>query len=87
MDDVITVALAFAPDLVTTTAPLFADVVIEKGVARGQVVAYRGHQILPGGDGPRTTRIATGLDGRRFLSIFKATMARYARAEGLGTAA
>lgn len=79
MDDVITVALAIAPDLVTTTAPLFADVVIEKGIARGQTVAYRGHQILPGGDGPKTTRVATDLDGRRFLDMFKATMARYER--------
>jgi purine nucleosidase len=79
MDDVITVALAIAPDLVTTTAPLFADVVIEKGIARGQTVAYRGHQILPGGDGPKTTRIGTDLDGRRFLDMFKTTMARYGR--------
>lgn len=76
MDDVITVALAIDPSLVVTTAPLFADVVLEKGVARGQVVAYRGHQILPGG-GPETTRVATGLDGRRFLDMFKTTMARY----------
>lgn len=60
MDDVITVALCFAPELVTTTEPLFADVVLDKGVARGQTVAYRGHQILPGGEGPKTTRIATG---------------------------
>ena len=77
MDDVITVALAVDPALVEATAPLFADIVLEKGVARGQVVAYRGHQILPGG-GPRTTRIATGLDGR-FLDMFKTTMARYGR--------
>jgi purine nucleosidase len=78
MDDVITLALAIAPDLVETTDRLFADVVLEKGVARGQTVAYRGRQILPGG-GPKTTRIAIGLDGRRFLSIFKSTMARYQR--------
>ena len=78
MDDVITVALAFAPDLVTTTEPLFADVVIEKGVARGQTVAYRGRQILPGG-GPKTTRIAEPLDGKRFLKLFKDTMALYGR--------
>ena len=72
-------APAFLLLLVTTTAPLFADVVIEKGIARGQTVAYRGHQILPGGDGPKTTRIGTGLDGRRFLDMFKTTMARYGR--------
>jgi purine nucleosidase len=80
MDDVITVALAFAPDLVTTTEPLFADVVIEKGVARGQTFAYRGGQILPGG-GPKTTRIAETLDGKRFLKLFKDTMALYGRGE------
>jgi purine nucleosidase len=85
MDDVITVALAIAPDLVETTDRLFADVVLEKGVARGQTVAYRGRQILPGG-GPKTTRIATGLDGRRFLSIFKSAMARYERSAGPATA-
>ena len=79
MDDVITAALAFAPDLCTTTEPLFVDVVLDGRVARGQTVAYRGRQILPGG-GPRTTRICTGIDGRRFLSIFKETMARYERA-------
>ncbi|GGE10852.1 nucleoside hydrolase [Aureimonas endophytica] len=79
MDDVITVALAIAPDLVTTTAPLFADVVLERGIARGQTVAYRGRQILPGGDGPKSTRVATGLAGRRFLDMFKATIARYER--------
>ena len=78
MDDVITVALAFAPDLVTTTEPLFADVVIEKGVARGQTFAHRGRQLLPGG-GPKTTRIAQTLDGKRFLRLFKDTMARYGR--------
>jgi purine nucleosidase len=85
MDDVITVALAIAPDLVETTDRLFADVVLEKGVARGQTVAYRGRQILPGG-GLKMTRIATGLDGRRFLSIFKSTMARYERNASPATA-
>jgi purine nucleosidase len=78
MDDVITVALAFAPDLATLTAPLFVDVVLEGRIARGQTVAYRGRQILSGG-GPKTTRIATDLDGRRFLNLFKTTIARYGR--------
>lgn len=78
MDDVITVALAIQPDLVGTTAPLFADVVIEKGVARGQTVAHRGRQLLPA-VGPKTTRIAQTLDGRRFLKMFKDTMALYER--------
>jgi len=79
MDDVITAALAFAPDICTMTEPVFVDVVLDGRIARGQTVAYRGRQILPGG-GPKTTRIATGVDGRRFLSIFKETMARYEHA-------
>ncbi len=79
MDDVITVALAFQPDLATTTEPLFVDVLTDGSVARGQTVAYRGFQILPGG-GPKTTRIGTDLEGRRFLDIFKNTIARYERA-------
>jgi len=79
MDDVITAALAFAPGLCTMTEPLFVDVVLDGRIARGQTVAYRGRQILPGG-GPKSTRICTGIDGRRFLSIFKDTMARYERA-------
>ncbi|QND66526.1 nucleoside hydrolase [Mesorhizobium loti] len=79
MDDVITVALAFDPGLATMTEPLFADVVLDGRLARGQTVAYRGRQLLPGG-GPRTTRICTGLDGRRFLDGFKKTIARYERA-------
>lgn len=79
MDDVITVALAFAPDLCRMTEPMFVDVVLDGRVARGQTVAYRGRQILPGG-GPKTTRICTDIDGRRFLQMFKDTMARYERA-------
>lgn len=78
MDDVITVALAFSPDLCTMTEPTFVDVVLDGRIARGQTVAYRGRQILPGG-GPKRTRICTGIDGRRFLSIFKETMVRYDR--------
>jgi purine nucleosidase len=79
LDDVITVALAFDPGLATLTDPLFVDVLIDGHVARGQTVAYRGFQILPGG-GPKTTRIGTDLDGRRFLEMFKKTIARYERA-------
>jgi purine nucleosidase len=78
MDDVITAALAFAPELCTMTEPLFVDVVLDGRLARGQTVAYRGRQILPGG-GSKTTRICTGIDGRRFMQIFKSTMARYER--------
>lgn len=79
LDDVITVALAFDPGLATLTDPLFVDVLIDGHVARGQTVAYRGFQILPGG-GPKTTRIGTDLNGRRFLEMFKQTIARYERA-------
>lgn len=81
MDDVITAALAFQPDLCSMTEPLFVDVVLDGRIARGQTVAYRGRQILPGG-GPKTTRICTGIDGRRFMQIFKDTMATYERAGG-----
>ena len=79
MDDIITAALAFHPELARLTEPVFVDVVLDGRLARGQTVAWRGRQILPGG-GARTTRIATDLDGRRFLDMFKATMARYERA-------
>jgi len=74
MDDVITVALAIAPDLVTLTEPLFVDVVLDKGVARGQCVAWRGKQIFDPPAGAKTTQIATHLHGRRFLELFKNTM-------------
>ncbi|MCA0275772.1 MAG: nucleoside hydrolase [Proteobacteria bacterium] len=76
LDDVITVALAFDPELATLTEPLFVDVLIDGTVSRGQTVAYRGFQILPGG-GPKTTRIGIDLDGRRFLDMFKETIARF----------
>ena len=78
MDDVITVALAFDPGLATMTEPLFVDVVLDGRIARGQTVAHRGRQLLPGG-GPKTTRVCTDLDGRRFLGIFKQTVARYSK--------
>jgi purine nucleosidase len=78
MDDIITAALAFAPDLCGMTEPVFVDVVLDGRTARGQTVAYRGRQILPGG-GAKTTRICTDIDGRRFLAIFKETIGRYER--------
>jgi purine nucleosidase len=78
MDDVITVALACEPDLCTMTGPRFVDVVLDGRLARGQTVAFHGRQILPGG-GPATTRICTAIDGRRFLRLFKDTIARYER--------
>jgi purine nucleosidase len=78
LDDAIAVALAFDPGLATLTDPLFVDVLTEGRVARGQTVAYRGFQVLPGG-GPKTTRIGVDLDGRRFLKIFKDALARYER--------
>ena len=81
MDDVITVMMAFEPTLCTLTEPLFCDVVLDGRLARGQTVAYRGRQILPGG-GAATTRLCTAIDGRRFLRRFKETIARYERAGG-----
>jgi purine nucleosidase len=79
MDDIITVALAFDPTLCTLTEPLFCDIVLDGRVARGQTVAYRGRQLLPGG-GPKTTRICTDIDGRRFMQLFKETIALYGKA-------
>ena len=76
MDDVIAVALALDPTLCSMSEPVFVDVVLNGGVARGQTAAYRGRQLLPGG-GPSTTRICTSIDGRRFMKIFKDTVARY----------
>ena len=76
MDDIITVALAFDPTLCTMTEPLFCDIVLDGRLARGQTVAYRGRQLLPGG-GPKTTRICTDIDGRRFMKLFKETIALY----------
>ncbi len=74
MDDVITVALAFEPDLATTTAPLFVDVVIEKGVgARPDGGASR--PPAAAGDRPQDhAHRAQTLDGSRFLNIFKETI-------------
>lgn len=79
MDDVITVALAVDPDLCTMTEARFVDVVLDGRLARGQTAAFHGRQILPGG-GPTTTRICTGIDGRRFMRLFKDAIARYAQA-------
>lgn len=78
MDDVITVALAFAPDLCTMTEARHVEVILDGGTTRGQTVAYHGRQILPGG-GPETTRICTDIDGRRFMRLFKDAIARYER--------
>ncbi len=79
MDDVITVALAFQPDLCTYSEPLYCEVALEGWLTRGQTVAWRGRQILKGG-GAKTTRIAETIDGKRFLGLFKTAMARYERA-------
>jgi purine nucleosidase len=76
MDDVIAVALAVDPTICAMTEPLFVDVVLSNGTARGQTAAYRGRQLLPGG-GQRTTRICTDIDGRRFMKMFRETIVRY----------
>jgi purine nucleosidase len=83
MDDVITVALACQPELCAMTEPRFVDVVLDGRLARGQTVAFHGRQILPGA-GPATTRICTAIDGRRFLRLFKDTIACYERAPAAG---
>jgi purine nucleosidase len=76
MDDIIAVALAFDPTLCTMTEPLFVDVVLDGRIARGQTVAYRGRQLLPA-SGAKTIQICTDIDGRRFMRIFKESIARY----------
>jgi purine nucleosidase len=83
MDDVITTALAFAPDLCTMSEPRFVDVVLDGRLARGQTVSFHGRQILPGG-GPPTTRICTAVDGRRFMRLFKLAIGRYENASPFG---
>jgi inosine-uridine nucleoside N-ribohydrolase len=83
MDDIIAAALVIDPTLCAMTEPHFVDVVLEGRIARGQTIAYRGRQLLPGG-GLKTTRICTDIDGRRFMGLFKQTMARYGAVEARG---
>ena len=78
LDGVMAAALAFAPDLCAMTGPYFVDVALEGRLCRGQTVAYRGRQILPGG-GPKTTRICADVDGPRLFALFEQTMRRYER--------
>lgn len=76
LDDVIAVAMAIDEGICEKTGRLFVDVETEGKLSRGQTVAYRGFQILPG-TGKANTRICTSIDGRRFLKMFKETIARY----------
>ena len=43
---------------------------LHERLVRGQTVAFTGRQILSF-EGPKTTRICKGLDGRSFLKLFK----------------
>lgn len=78
MGDVIAVALAARPDLATLGPPVFCDVVLDGGLARGQICAHLGRHILPGG-GPQTTRIAMDIDGRALRALFTSVQAHDAR--------
>ena len=80
MDDVITVALAFAPDLVTMTEPLFVDVVLDEGCRARPDRSRIGAGKCCRAAGRRRRASAPTLDGQRFLRLFKDTMARYERA-------
>ena len=73
LDDAIAVASVLDPTLFEMSEPLFVDVAQGERLVRGQTVAHRGRQILPF-EGPKTTRICTNLDGRRFLQVFKSAI-------------
>ena len=75
MDDAITLALTVEEDLCKYTDPVYIDIELEGTLSRGQTVAYFGSQILKTGQGkPKNSRIATWLDGRRFIDGFVDTM-------------
>lgn len=78
MDDVIAAAMAVDASLCERTERLFVDVETEGKIARGQTVAYRGYQILSW-TGIPNTRICTSIDGRRFIKLFKDTIAEYSK--------
>ena len=70
LDDAIAVAAVTHPEFFEMTEPLFVDVALHERLGRGQTVAFTGRQILSF-EGPKTTRICKGLDGRSFLKLFK----------------
>lgn len=71
MDDAIALALTVEEDLCQYTSPVYIDIELEGTLSRGQTVAYFGHQILKTGrDKQPNSRIATYLDGRRFIDGF-----------------
>ena len=70
LDDAIAVAAVTHPEFFEMTDPLFVDVALHERLVRGQTVAFTGRQILSF-EGPKTTRICKGLDGRSFLKLFK----------------
>jgi len=73
LDDAIAVVAVTHPELFEMTEPLFVDVATGERLVRGQTVLCRGNQILEFA-GPRTTRVCLGLDGARFLRLFKSAL-------------
>lgn len=81
-DDAIAAAMTIDPTICTFEGPYFVDVETEGKLTRGQTIPHRGRQLLPGGGKPNA-RIATAIDGRRFVRLFKDTIRRYG-AQGQG---
>lgn len=73
LDDAIAVTAVTHPEFFEMTEPLFVDVALHERLVRGQTVAFTGRQILSF-EGPVTTRICKGLDGRSFLKLFKSSI-------------
>ncbi|WP_421850483.1 nucleoside hydrolase [Oricola sp.] len=75
LDDAIAVAAVTHPEFFEMSKPRFVDVALSERLVRGQTVAFTGRQILEF-EGPATSRICQGLDGRSFLELFKASIGR-----------
>ncbi len=75
MDDVITVALAIDENLCEYSNPVFVDVELNGSLTRGMTVAYFGYQIMRNERKEhRNVRIATKVDGKRFMNMFVETL-------------
>lgn len=75
MDDVITAAAAVDETLFTYGEPVFVDVELEGELTRGQTIAFYGKQInkYPMKE-HKNTKIATKVDGKRFMDMFTETL-------------
>lgn len=75
MDDVITAAAAVDETLFTYGKPVFVDVELEGELTRGQTIAFYGKQInkYPMKE-HKNTKIATKVDGKRFMDMFTETL-------------